>query len=67
MRKETSWLILANTGWNCAYGGHVHFIYLDDVYGKPLLIMLEGVSSAQEFTSKVDSSQDIVDTIVFTQ
>jgi virginiamycin B lyase len=63
---KKNWLFLASTGWNCALGVHYHFIYMDDVYGNDLLIMLEGYASPQEFVSKVEASQEVLDTLVFT-
>ena len=64
---KTDWLFLQSTGWNCADGGHYHFVYLNDVYGERLLIMDEGVVTAQEFASRVDATQKVLDTVVFSK
>jgi virginiamycin B lyase len=63
--KKTKWLFLERTGWNCAFGVHYRFIYLDDVNGSPLLIMLEGFSSPEAFMLKVDASQAVLATASF--
>jgi len=64
---KTQWLFLANTYWNCADGGHIHFIYMDDINGERLLIMTEGVLSAQDFISRVEASQKVLDTVMFSK
>ena len=60
------WIMLSRTGWGCANGEPIGFIYLDDVYGERVLIQIIP-SDDKDYMFIVEESQKVVDTVVFSK
>ncbi len=61
-----NFLFAGSGGWKCWPGLYYRFVYMDDVNGERLLIMIEGYSD-EDFASKVDAAQKVLDTVVFSK
>ena len=67
---KKDWLFLSGTGWNCRAGEAISFIYLNDVYGQPVLIMTQGsmgLGAVDDFKLGGNATQPVLDTVVFSK
>ena len=60
------WIMLSRTGWGCANGEPIGFIYLDDVYGERVLIQIIP-SDDKDYEFIVEEAQKVLDTVVFSK
>ena len=65
--EKTMWIILSGTGWWCPSGGHMGFIYLDNIYGERVLIEIQGSPGDKDYQFIVEESQKVLDTVVFSE
>jgi len=65
--EKKMWIILSGTGWWCPSGGHIGFIYLDDVNGERILIEVQGSPDDKDYMFIVDEAQKVLDTVVFSK
>ncbi len=63
--SKKNWIMLSGTGWGCANGERIGFIYLDDVYGERVLIQIIPSPDGKDYEFIVEESQKILDTVVF--
>ena len=64
--NKKNWIMLSGTGWGCANGEPIGFIYLDDVYGERVLIQIIP-SDEKDYEFIVEESQKVLDTVVFSE
>jgi len=64
--NKKMWIMLSGTGWGCANGEPIGFIYLNDVYGERVLIQIIP-SDRKDYEFIVEESQKVVDTVVFSK
>ncbi len=65
--EKKMWITLSGTGWWCPSGGHMGFIYLDNVNGERVLIEIQGSPSDKDYMFIVEESQKVLDTVVFSK
>jgi hypothetical protein len=65
--EKTMWIILSGTGWWCPSGGHMGFIYLDNVNGERVLIEIQASPGDKDYEFIVEESQKVLDTVVFSK
>lgn len=65
---KTNWIFFSRTGWNCREGEFMRFIYLNDVHGEPILILITGGSlSGENFDTGLSAVQAILDSAAFSE
>jgi hypothetical protein len=65
--NKKNWIMLSGTGWGCANGEPIGFIYLDDVYGERVLIQIIPSPDGKDYEFIVEESQKVLDTVVFSK
>ncbi len=65
--NKKNWIMLSGTGWGCANGERIGFIYLDDVYGERVLIQIIPSPDGKDYEFIVEESQKVLDTVVFSK
>ncbi|KAB2866916.1 MAG: hypothetical protein F9K46_01380 [Anaerolineae bacterium] len=66
--NKRNWIFFSVTGWNCREGEFLRFIYLNDVHGEPILILITGGPlSREDFDAGLREAHAILDSVVFPQ
>jgi hypothetical protein len=65
--NKKNWIMLSGTGWGCANGEPIGFIYFDDVYGERVLIQIIPSPDGKDYEFIVEESQKVLDTVVFSK
>jgi len=65
--NKKNWIMLSGTGWGCANGERIGFIYLDDVFGERVLLQIIPSPDGKDYEFIVEESQKVLDTVVFSK
>ena len=65
--SKKNWIMLSGTGWGCANGERIGFIYLDDVYGERVLIQIIPSPDGKDYEFILTEAQKVLDTVVFSK
>jgi virginiamycin B lyase len=64
--NKRGWIFFSRTGWNCGEGEFLRFIYLNDVRGEHILILITGGPlSGDDLDVGLDAAQAIIDSATF--